>query len=91
VQRTTTTNADGFYRFNLLPRGQYEVQAQKGGFAAQRLKVTLTVGDTITANLVLKVAGSAEQVKVTSLATQVDTSTSQIEQPVSQVQIANLP
>jgi len=91
VQRTTTTNADGFYRFNLLPRGQYEVQAQKGGFAAERLKVTLTVGDTITANLVLKVAGSAEQVNVTSLAAQVDTSTSQIEQPVSQVQIANLP
>jgi len=91
VQRTTTTNADGFYRFNLLPRGQYEVQAQKSGFAAERLKVTLTVGDTITANLVLKVAGSAEHVNVTSLATQVDTSTSQIEQPVSQVQIANLP
>ena len=49
------------------------------------------MGDTITANLVLKVAGSAEQVNVTSLAAQVDTSTSQIEQPVSQVQIANLP
>src|SRR5438105_2384200 len=91
LQRTTTTNADGFYRFNLLPRGQYEVQAQKSGFAGERLKVTLTVGDTITANLVLKVAGSSEQVNVTSLATQVDTSTSQIEQPVSQAQIANLP
>jgi len=91
VQRTTTTNADGFYRFNLLPRGQYEVQAQKKGFAAQKLNVTLTVGDTITANLVLKVAGGAEEVNVSSLATQVDTSTSQIEQPVSEVQIANLP
>jgi len=91
VQRTTTTNADGFYRFNLLPRGQYEIQAQKKGFAAQKLNVTLTVGDTITANLVLKVAGGAEEVNVSSLATQVDTSTSQIEQPVSEVQIANLP
>src|SRR5437868_9275853 len=91
VQRTTTTNADGFYRFNLLPRGQYELQAQKSGFAGERLKVTLTVGDTITANLGLKVAGSSEQIHVSSFATQVDTSTSQIEQPVSQVQIANLP
>src|SRR5437660_8304708 len=90
VQRTTTTNADGFYRFNLLPRGQYELQAPKSGFTGERLKVNLTVGDTITANLRLKVAGSSEQIHVSSFATQVDTSTSQIEQPVSQVQIANL-
>ena len=91
VQRTASTNTDGFYRFNLLPRGLYEVRAQKSGFGTESLKVTLTVGDTITANFVLKVAGSKEQVNVFSLATQVDTSTSQIEQPVSQAQIANLP
>src|SRR5256885_3123108 len=42
-------------------------------------------------NLVLKVAGETQQVAVSSMATQVDTSTSQIEQPVSQAQIANLP
>ncbi len=91
VQRTSSTNTDGFYRFNFLSRGQYEVRTQKSGFGTENLKVTLTVGDTITANFVLKVAGSKEQVNVSSLATQVDTSTSQIEQPVSQAQIANLP
>src|SRR2546430_8267043 len=91
VHRTATTNGEGFYRFNLLPRGSYEVKAQKSSFATATIKVNLTVGETITANLVLKVAGETQQVAVSSMATQVDTSTSQIEQPVSQAQIANLP
>jgi len=90
-KRSVGSNAEGFYRFNLLPRGPYEVRAQKTGFADQNLKLTLTVGDTVTANFALKVAGQTQQVEVTSLASQVDTSSSQIEQPISQVQIADLP
>lgn len=80
-QRTTQTNSEGFYRFNLLPRGRYEVRAQKAGFSDQTVNVTLTVGDTITANFALKLPGRVEQVEVTSLPTEVDTATSQIEQP----------
>ena len=90
-KRSVRSNAEGFYRFNLLPRGPYEVRAQKTGFADQSLPLTLTVGDTVTANFALKVAGQTQQVEVTSLASQVDTSSSQIEQPISQVQIADLP
>jgi outer membrane receptor protein involved in Fe transport len=91
IQRSAETNADGLYRFNLLPRGQYLVQAKKAGFGGQSLNVTLTVGDTTTANIVLKVAGQSETVNVSTEASQVDTSNSQIEQPVTQAQIANLP
>ena len=91
IQRSAETNADGLYRFNLLPCGQYQVQAKKAGFGSQSLNVTLTVGDTATANIVLKVAGQSETVNVSTEASQVDTSNSQIEQPVTQAQIANLP
>src|SRR5229473_2545243 len=91
IQRSAETNADGLYRFNLLPRGQYQVLAKKAGFASQSLNVTLMVGDTATANMVLNVAGQTETVNVSTEASQVDTSSSQIEQPVTQVQIANLP
>ena len=91
VKRSTTTDVEGFYRINLLPRGQYEVRAAKAGFANEVLRVTLTIGETVTANLVLKVAGKTEQVNVTSEAAQVDTSSSQIQAPVLQSQIANLP
>src|SRR5205807_9416729 len=91
VRRTTQTNVDGFYRFSFLPIGPYEVQAQKSGFANELLRVTLTVGDTVTANFGMKLPGLVEKVEVSSLATQVDTSTSQTEQPVSQPQTAARP
>jgi hypothetical protein len=91
LRRTATSNAEGFYRFNLLPRGQYEVKASKAGFSPSALQLTLTVGGTATANLVLKVAGVSQEVNVSGEATQVDTSTSQIQEAVHQVQIANLP
>src|SRR5437667_8905596 len=88
-KRSVRSNAERFYRFNLLPCGPYEVRAQKTGSADQSLPLTLTVGDIVTANFALKVAGQTQQVEVTSLASQVDTSSSQIEQPISQVQIAD--
>src|SRR6266852_1814927 len=91
IQRSAETNADGLYRFNLLPRGQYQVLAKKAGFASQSLNVTLRGGDTATANMVLNVAGQTETVNVSPEASQVDTSSSQIEQPVTKTQIANLP
>jgi hypothetical protein len=91
VKRSSPTDVEGFYRINLLPRGQYEVRAAKAGFANEVLRVTLTIGETVTANLVLKVAGKTEQVNVTSEASQVDTASSQIQAPVLQSQIANLP
>jgi hypothetical protein len=76
--------------FNVLPRGRYELRVQKAGLSDQTANVTLTVGDTITANFA-QTPGPVEQVEVTSLPTEVDSSTSQIKQPVSQVQIASLP
>jgi len=92
LSRETATNEEGFYRFNLLPRGRYEVQVSQAGFLTETLKdVSLTVGETGTANLVLRVAGRVETVTVTSATTKVDTATSQIQAPVQQVQIENLP
>ncbi len=92
LKRETTTNDEGFYRLNLLPRGKYELRATKSGFLTEVLKdVNLTVGETLNANIVLRVAGQAETVTVTSGTTIVDTASSQIQAPVQQIQIANLP
>ena len=38
VARETVTNGEGFYRFNLLPRGSYEVRAAKSGFVTGRVQ-----------------------------------------------------
>src|SRR5437879_2712298 len=62
--RETTTNEEGLYRFNLLPRGRYEVRASKAGFAAATLKdLNLKVVGTLTANLILRLAGQLETVR----------------------------
>src|SRR5712664_2727116 len=90
--RETTTNEEGLYRFNLLPRGRYEVRVSNAGFAVETLKgLNLQVGDTLTANLVLHLAGQAETVSVSSEASQVDLASSQIQGHVQQLQIATLP
>src|SRR6266436_1688937 len=90
--RETTTNEEGLYRFNLLPRGRYEVRVSKAGFAVETLKgLNLYVGDTLTANLVLHLAGQAETVSVSSEASHVDLASSQIQGHVQQLQIATLP
>ena len=71
VHRTATTNGEGFYRFNLLPRGSYEVKAQKSSFATATLKVNLTVGDTITAKAT-DAAGNTSAAS-TALSVKIDT------------------
>src|SRR5260370_1627758 len=49
--RETTTNEEGLYRFNLLPRGRYEVRVSKAGFAVEPLKgFNLHLRDTLTAH-----------------------------------------
>src|SRR5262249_21723030 len=55
------------------------------------LNATLTVGETVTANILLKVSGKAEEISVTGEANRVDTSSSQIQAAVLQSQIENLP
>ena len=52
------------YQLNLPLRGQQQVQAKKG--FVQSLNITPTVGDTTTANMVLKVAGQTETVNVST-------------------------
>ncbi len=67
LTRETVSAEDGTYRFNLLPRGRYEVRASKAGFAPQLVKdVNLIVGETLTVNFTLQVQGQTEQLVVTS-------------------------
>jgi outer membrane receptor protein involved in Fe transport len=92
LTRETVTNGEGFYRFNLLPRGTYEVRAAKSGFVTGRVQgVTLVVGETVNANMTLKVGAQSEKVIVFADSAHVETSNSQVQGLVQQVQIENLP
>ena len=63
--RTAKATADGAFRFSALPVGTYTLETTAQGFGTARAeKISLTVGETKTVNLVLQVATVNTQVTV---------------------------
>src|SRR4051812_9544869 len=57
VTRETATDAGGLYRAPLLPVGPYEVTAALAGFSTtRRPNLTLSIGQTLTVDINLKVS-----------------------------------
>jgi outer membrane receptor protein involved in Fe transport len=72
--KTAVTDADGSYRVPFLTPGQYVVRAELQGFKTVEQKgVTVSLGQTTTANLQLEVGGLTETVQVTGTTAVVDT------------------
>jgi hypothetical protein len=65
--RTTTTNGEGVYSFDLLPAGIYDVKATAAGFGDMVTEgVELLVGKTNTLDFTMSPGARAETVNVTS-------------------------
>jgi len=62
---TSVTDESGTFRFPALPPGVYEVSATLQGFSTAKSSAALSLGQTLTLNLALAVAGVAETVQVT--------------------------
>jgi len=85
-------NASGFYLVPNLAPGQYELTVQSAGFAKSTLTgISLTVGQTATVNVTLKVATVAETVTVTTEVPTVEPTRTEISQVIETKQIDNLP
>jgi hypothetical protein len=56
----TTTDGDGVYRFDSVPAGSAELTIRLINFSTVRRAVTITAGESITANATLLVAASAD-------------------------------
>jgi hypothetical protein len=92
VERTATTNAQGFYSAPNLTPGPYRVRATATGFATEVTEnVTLTVGAQITANLAMKVGATSEQVEVSAAPPGVDLASSTLSATVNAREIVELP
>lgn len=71
--RSTLSQSDGSYLFDLLPPGTYNVTVQQAGFRAfSQTGVVLTAGFTATVNARLQVGAAQEVVTVTGEAPAVD-------------------
>src|SRR5215510_3650940 len=88
----TTSTSDGFFEFQLLPVGTYDIDAKKQGFNPLSAKgVKLTIGAKLNLNLELKVSAQGETVVVTGEAPVVETARTQVSSTIDDRAVANLP
>lgn len=92
VDRSAITDGAGRYLAPLLPVGSYRVTAELQGFAkVQREGLRVGIGETISADLTLKIAGVEETIVVTAEAPLLEASRTSQASAVSEKEVANLP
>ena len=90
--RTAVTDAQGVYRFTLLPGGQYTVSFDLTGFATLNVEaVNLSAGATVTINGKLEVATLQESVTVVSQSPTIDLESSKVAVNWDQQKLDELP
>ena len=92
IERTTTSDEDGFYRLTALPAGLYSLSAAHTGFATQTFpSIELTVNRTARVEVQLEVGPVQERVSVTSEALAIDPTTPATGATVTPTQIREMP
>jgi len=74
-----------------LPAGQYKVTAGANGFGAFETPLTLTLGQTVSLQITLRIRAATEQVEVHDTASGVEKERTEASQVIAPEQIADLP
>ncbi len=89
--RSTSTNTAGAYAARELSIGHYNVRVEATGFKAyEQTGLTLSVNDTVRADVALQVGGLTELVTVEANALQIQSNTNEISQTITDTQVAQL-
>lgn len=92
LSRSAASNDSGIFVFPNLPIGAYSLKIAAKGFATQeRPGIMLITGQTIDLPIQLSVGTQSTQITVTSAMQQIQTTTSSVQQSVTQDQIRDLP
>ena len=92
VTRSTVSSSTGDYTLTLLPPGRYTVKAELQGFkTASNSGVEVNVGRTLTLGFTLEVGNVTDTVTVSSQATPIETTRSDLSGVVTPREIQNLP
>jgi hypothetical protein len=91
VTRNTITNANGTYRFSLLPPGSYKVSVTAEGFTTADTTVSVSVGQTTIGDMKMAVGASIQTVEVTSAAPLVQADNADLSTNFNQTMIADTP
>ncbi|HEV2862254.1 MAG TPA: TonB-dependent receptor [Pyrinomonadaceae bacterium] len=91
--RETTTNDEGAYTISNLPPGDYEVRVEAKGFTAKvsTSPAQLRVGQTVTIDTRLEVAGVIETTDLVGEIPLVDTYSSKVDRVIDRREIESLP
>lgn len=88
----STASDKGFYAFVNLPPGRYELKCSYKGFANYiQTGIVLTVGQSATNDVVLKIAAKGEQVVVSTEVPTIEPTKTEISQVIQTRQIDSLP
>jgi hypothetical protein len=91
LTRNVTTDEDGRFSLLQLPSGRYSLSVTKEGFAKLiQSEFPLTVGQTISLDLDMKLTGVAGEVTITSIPT-VDTVRTESSTTINEQAVSNLP
>src|SRR6516162_4719958 len=89
---TTVSNENGLYVLANVPSGSYELTTDATGFAkSTQTGIVLTVGQTATIDVTLKVASGVEKVVVTTETPVIEPTKTEISKVVQTQQIESLP
>ena len=92
VKTSATANSAGEYRLGNLPVGTYNVTATSSGFTPVTLgNVAVTLNQTVTANMTLKVGEVTTVVEVQEAGATIDTSTAQLQTAFDSKQAVDVP
>jgi hypothetical protein len=85
------TNTSGVYLFPLLKPGDYTVTVEQSGFRVAVAKVTVTLGQTATADLKLELGDATQRVEVTIGNVELQTEDGNISSNFDTHQVENVP
>jgi hypothetical protein len=91
-QRSVKTNAQGEYRIEFLPVGEYSLAVEAPSFKKfLQTGVTLEIGQTARVDVSLAVGSTGEIIEITAAAPLVNTSTPELGRTVENKEIVDLP
>ena len=92
IERTATSDAEGFYRIAALPAGNYSITISHSGFATRNFEnVELTVNRTLTLDIPLEVGAVQGQVDIVGYAQLLNPTSSATGATVTPQQIREMP
>jgi len=92
LTQSQTTNGQGFYSFQALPLGHYDIQVQQKGFKGFRQTgVVLDVNAALVVDAALAVGEVKETIQVESEAVHVETASSQMGEVIEGQRITTVP